>query len=161
MTIQNDLFLLVVEQKIDHTAITMRLLVPSVNTVDLPNTSSILKIELPSILSSTCFNDKGLSFSKEVQQTEIGHLFEHILLEYLCEKKLSLGLTNIVYNGVTEWDWLKDERGIFYITIDIGLEEKHILEEALQKSTSLISKILNTATSYSLVESSLLLPKVQ
>lgn len=155
LTYKTDLFSLRVEQKIETTTITMHLFTSIVNTFYLPHTVTTLKTFLPSILRSTCFNDNNLPFAKEAKQTEIGHLFEHILLEYLCEKKLSLGLRNIVYNGVTEWNWQKDQRGIFYITIDTGSQEKHIFEDALQKSIVLISEILRTPTSYLPVESSL------
>lgn len=144
LTYKTDLFSLRVEQKIETTTITMHLFTSIVNTFYLPHTVATLKTFLPSVLRSTCFNDNDLPFVKEAQQTEIGHLFEHILLEYLCEAKMTQEKSDISFSGVTEWNWNKDARGIFHITIDAGIEEKYLLEDALKKTIALTSRVLGS-----------------
>ena len=144
-----DLFLLQIKHDKTYTRIDMRALSSTVNTIDLPQTFMILKKELPSILKSKCFNDKNLTFSREVRQTEIGHLFEHILLEYLCIQKLSLGFNHATYSGVTNWNWTEEAWGTFHITIDTGNEDEFLFVKALEKSTELMKKIyLNCSFPY-------------
>lgn len=138
----SDLFSLQIKQIATHTNITMYLQTPTVTTSEISQTYTILQSILPSILKSTCFNDANLPFSKEVLQTEIGHLFEHILLEYLCEVKVTNGYKNPIHNGVTQWDWIRDKEGTFHIQIDAGTEDRHIFFQALSHSISLLEEIL-------------------
>lgn len=126
------------------TKINMKLLTPFVTTEDVPAVSSILKKRLPSIMRSRCFNENNYSFSKEVKNTEIGHLFEHIILEYLSDLKYKTGTKNPVYNGLTRWNWVKEEKGVFHIEIDAGFEDKEIFSIALQKSTELLVYVLRS-----------------
>lgn len=121
----------------------MEILAPTVTTGVIPHTYILLKKYLPSILKSKCFNDNNYPFDREVKNTEIGHLFEHILLEYLCMQKMAQGFENPVHNGLTSWNWEKDKRGIFHINIDAGHGNGVILKPALEKSISLTMKILN------------------
>lgn len=137
----NDLFCLSIDQAKADTSITMELLVPVLNTRQIPATFSILKKYLPSIFFSKCFNEENYPFVREVKETEIGHLFEHILLEYLCEIKLARGIQNPVHNGLTKWDWDKDAQGIFNIQIDIGDQDREIFNLALESSIKLLETI--------------------
>ncbi len=139
-----DYYSLHVLQSKDTTVITMQLFTKIVNTQAIPLTLSILKKSLPSILQSQCFNDKKLPFSEELQETEVGHLFEHILLEYLCISKLSHGYKRASYSGVTNWNWRKDPWGTFHITIYTGIKDVTILPKALGKSIDLTNSILQT-----------------
>lgn len=141
--LRNDFFSLQVTSGKIKTAIRMRLFTGTVNTSELKHTCKLLKKELPSIFSSTCYNEENLPFAQEVLRTEIGHLFEHILLEYLCQEKLEKGHVNVSFEGVTNWNWLKDPYGTFRISISLGLNEEEILFPAMTKSASLLLKILN------------------
>src|SRR5258706_436221 len=97
-----ELFSLFVQKKKHTTRILMKLNTPIVNTRELPETYQLLETDLPSILRSQCFNELHLPFASEVKSTEIGHLFEHILLEYLCISKLEQGISNRAsYSGNT------------------------------------------------------------
>ncbi len=142
MSFRNNLFALNINQKKLTTDIVMQLFTSRATTQHFPRTLSVLEKYLPSVLKSKCFNYNNYSFSKEVQQTEIGHLFEHILLEYLSYYKNLKG-SGVVYNGVTEWNWKKDAVGTFHINIDAGYEDKEVFNLALEKSMILISKILD------------------
>jgi len=122
--------------------IDMLMKIPCINTRELPHTFQIIKRELPSLLVSTCFNEHNLPFKEEVKHTEIGHLFEHIVLEYLCLIKLADGHDTAVYNGVTSWNWVKETRGTFHIRIDVPFKDKKYLKQALEKTYTLMAKLL-------------------
>lgn len=139
---RNDFFALRVDQNEIKTNILMELFSAPITTKNIPQTSPILKKYLPTILKSKCFNQNNYPFSKEVRNTEIGHLFEHILLEYLYEQKLKEGASNPVYNGLTQWNWQKDIRGVFHINVDVGLKERYIFQSALEKSIRLLNLII-------------------
>lgn len=114
------------------------------STAVLPRTFEILEELLPSIFKSDCFNDLQQPFSQEVKKTEIAHLFEHILLEYLCKLKVQNGDKNVVINGVTTWNWNVNPMGSFDITIDTGFKDKHLFALALEKSKKLFDLILES-----------------
>src|SRR5579862_8893482 len=76
-----NLFSLAITQKRTSTQIIMDVLYNQLNTSEIPYLLDVLQENLPSVLLTTCYNDLNLPFSVEVRNTEIGHLFEHILLE--------------------------------------------------------------------------------
>jgi hypothetical protein len=112
------------------------------NTRLLPATFPVLTENLPSIFNCQCFNDANKNFVDESKSTEIGHLFEHIMLEYLCMGKLENGHTDAVYEGTTNWNWEKDPIGTFYIKIKVGFEDLLIIRSAFDKTVCLLNKIL-------------------
>src|SRR5437868_1913418 len=116
--IQNNFFSLSVRQRSSETYVKMYLFSPTVNTYMIPQTYKILLKSLPRIYLSKCFNEKGLSFSQEVKRTEIGHLFEHILLEYIFELKSKYEPNNFAIKGETSWNWKRDPKGMFHILLN-------------------------------------------
>lgn len=122
--------------------ITMHIEREDVTTTNMPCIAKLLKKELPTILQSTCFNEGNIPFYKEVLSTELGHLFEHMLLEYLCIAKIGMGFKEAVFSGVTKWDWNKDPYGTFHIEIDIEKNDQVFLTPALQKTITLFKKVL-------------------
>ena len=141
----SDLFSLSVTQSDKNTEMTMYLHTPFVNTRELPDTIPVLQETLPSIFSTTCFNGINLSFYQEVKKTEIGHLFEHILLSYLCELQDDTG-KEITYRGETCWNWKQDTFGTFHITVTIGEQNSTLFFRALHRSITLMETILRTYT---------------
>lgn len=125
-----------------HANITMQLFMDDVTTRNIPHVQKLLQAHLPTILRSKCFNEKNLPFSQEVAHTEIGHLFEHILLEYLCKEKISSGSNEAIFSGVTKWNWKKDAYGTFHIQIDVTWQERDIFYFALEQSIFLLKRIL-------------------
>jgi hypothetical protein len=115
-----------------------------ITTEHMPHVKSILQTKLPSILLSKCFNSKNLPFAKEVEATELGHAFEHILLEYLCLTKMSLGCQEARFSGITSWNWNRKKYGTFSITIGIEKEDALLISPALQKTIRLFEEILTT-----------------
>lgn len=130
------------------TQIMLKMLNKVICTSNLPSTCTILEKLLPTIYTSTCYNDNNLPFSQEVLNTETGHLFEHILLEYLCIEKLSQGYDDAIYEGVTTWDWNKYKFGTFYIDIKISNQESNIFLSALQKAINLFETILKNSCTH-------------
>ncbi len=115
----------------------------SLYTSQFPDTHKILTKLMPEVLATKCFNPDNLAFKDEVRDTELGHLFEHILLANLCELGCKNKDNQIQFRGVTEWDWKKDHQGTFHITIDSGLKNLHKLEIALERTSKLVNKIIN------------------
>lgn len=132
----------------NQTFIKMSLTIPYFYTTSLPHTYNILKESLPTVLKTECFNDSNLPFDKEVKNTEIGHLFEHIILEYLCQLKIKEGYKRALFKGVTNWNWKKDAKGTFRIYINLRPKDVIYFEMALEKSIKLLNKILLLNKSY-------------
>lgn len=124
--------------------IVMQLNTEIVNTQFLPKTRAILEAQFPGVLHTACFNEQNLPFSEEVKQTEIGHLFEHILLESLCVEKMALGYEQACFNGRTDWNWQKEKRGKFHIFVDGVEDAKPFLSKALDTATHYTNLILQS-----------------
>lgn len=114
-----------------------------VNTSHLPNTFHILSKMLPSVLKSRCFNKENKPFFEEVVETEIGHLFEHILLEFICQYKVLEGCRKVAVSGFTVWNWKKNPVGTFRITINSGKNDINIFVKSFEKSIELLGILLN------------------
>lgn len=128
----------------DKTKIKMNIVSDFASTGNFPLTHQILKKRLPSIFASKCFNDKELPFELECQNTETGHLFEHILLEYLAKYKMKNDKKKKLYFGLTVWDWNLEAEGSFDIEIDADKNDKKIFEIALWQSKKLLDEILQS-----------------
>src|SRR5260221_14671487 len=105
-----NLFSLAIQQSSSSTQIKMRVTHKTITTADLPFIVEILQKQLPSVLLTECYNDDNLPFAIEVKNTEIGHLFEHILLEYLCQLKIAKGSMQASFAGRTKWNWITEPR---------------------------------------------------
>jgi hypothetical protein len=137
----SDFFDLTYMVKKRATIVDMKVVEKFVRTNKMPKTSAFLKKHFPQVLETRCFNQAGLSFQQEIKDTELGHLFEHILLVYLCQmRQLLKEDEDCSYSGVTSWNWEKDPRGTFAILIEINEEEQDIFYFALEKTC----KLLNT-----------------
>jgi len=137
-------FSLSIKQKVTTTTIVMQLLNNEVNTSTIPATVHLLQMHLPSVLRTTCYNDNDIPFHIEVKQTEIGHLFEHILLEYLCQLKIAKGFRRATFSGRTRWNWIKDPRGKFHIRVTCGAKDSGIFPLAIKKTIRLMKIILQS-----------------
>lgn len=138
----NKLFTLRILQSKSDTIIKMLVLTSTINTSKLPHTSEMLGNILPSIFTHLCFNNQNSPFREEVKKTEIGHLFEHILLEYLSQLKNTKEGERFVVEGKTRWDWQTEKVGIFHIKVNVGISDDKILFQALEKSISLLKQII-------------------
>ncbi len=122
----------------------MHMHIPFVNTRDFSYTLNFLKEKFPSVLSTKCFNSKNLPFVVEVEQTEVGHLFEHVLLDQLCFMKMDNGSNRAEFSGRTSWNWEKDPIGVFHITLNLKKQDLEFLNAALKKTIALIESLLSS-----------------
>jgi hypothetical protein len=137
-----NLFSLAIIQKQTRTKIIMDVLHHQINTKEIPSVADLLKKNLPSVLATTCYNDLNLPFDEEVRNTEIGHLFEHILLEYLCQNRLAKGAKRATFSGRTKWNWTRDPFGRFHIHLTCGKKDADILPIALEQTVGLMKILL-------------------
>lgn len=140
--LSNDLFHLNFSPQLQSTNIIIKFDTKDLNTKNIPKTLEFLKLYLPNIAGAKCYNPENLPFMQEAAQTEIGHLFEHILLEYLSDESISIYKNRLLFSGVTTWNWKKEEKGVFRINITVGEKDKEIFINALEKSAILLKKIL-------------------
>lgn len=110
----------------------------------IPATFHILDRLLPGIYKHECFNYQKRSFAKEVTNTETGHLFEHILLEYIFRLNSQRGVKEICLKGQTNWNWVMDSRGTFHININSGFENLSVLQEAVCRGVELMDIIFGS-----------------
>lgn len=143
---QSNTFTIHIYQTSQKTYLTMRMFTPHINTESIPETTAFLDKFYPQVLQTECFNDGGRQFSHEVKETEVGHLFEHILIEkiYQCQK----GLENqkIAVNGHTRWNWRNEPRGTFHIRIDRGSFDYLDVISCLDETICLIEQLLKLTT---------------
>ena len=135
-------FSLLVSQEVQNTVILMKLNTTAVNTRHIENITGLLELYCPAVLKTRCFNNQNLPFRQEVKATEIGHLFEHILLEELCVNKLACGVRSAVFNGRTNWNWIKEPRGLFHIAIDAGFSDQLVFPGALTRAIEITESLL-------------------
>jgi len=134
-------FSLLVRPGDNEVKISMQLFSPYINTKEIPDTYNLLAKHLPSVLKNECFNDNNYRFEEEVRQTEIGHLFEHLILEYLCQAKINCGSRNASFSGRTSWDTETIIKGIFNINIKINHRDLILIDKAIIKASALLDII--------------------
>lgn len=76
-----------------------------------------MRQQAPGLEYHDCHNAAGLPFVEEMQNTELGHAFEHLILE-------KLRLLKIYGRGLTRWNWKRDPMGRYQITIYSGQKAK-------------------------------------
>lgn len=122
----------------------MKMVTPLLTTEGIPYVLPFLSEKIPGILRNKCINYDNLPFRKEVLNTEVGHLFEHMVLEFLCQEKRLVGDRSAVYNGTTSWNWNKEKKGTFHISIGVGIEEKELVTLAIIRSIGLMNELLGS-----------------
>lgn len=142
VTYLNSRFSLIVEPGFPQTNITFYSHTAAVRTGCIPNICDLLRKNLPGVLKTQCHNNEGWGFNKEVADTEIGHLFEHILIQNISELRQKYFMPDGKISGVTEWDWTLEPRGTFNIKIKSNSPYLDILNEAIENSMDLTSRIL-------------------
>lgn len=68
---------------------------------------------LPNLTDHRCTNRHGLPFTEELADTELGHVFEHVVLELLSQRE-------IYAQGQTTWDWEHDAIGTYHVSLGTG-----------------------------------------
>jgi hypothetical protein len=114
-----------------------------ITTKKMTHILEVLDQKLPKIFLNKCFNDLNLTFREEVQATPLGHLFEHILLEYLCDELEISGARDICVRGETQWDWDADPVGLYHIKLSGLMVDKSQLKRAINQSIVLTQEIIS------------------
>lgn len=117
--------------------------IPFVLTSAYGGCISFLEHHCPGTLQTTCFNDQNLPFYIEAKNTELGHLFEHILLDQLCSEKISQGHKNVMFSGITQWDWEQKPYGSFQILINLKRSDLAYFNKSLNSSIILFEKLIS------------------
>ncbi|GAB4452677.1 MAG: hypothetical protein OHK0029_04040 [Armatimonadaceae bacterium] len=104
-------------------------------TSQVPHLPRLLFRLLPRLGSHTCHNDYGHSFRRECRETEIPHVFEHLIIEL---QLLAQQNPEDRLSGETEWNWQIDPRGFYHVSVDY---ENELLAIA---SIRLAERIINS-----------------
>jgi hypothetical protein len=86
-------------------------------TSQVPHLPNRLFRLFPTLARHKCENGLGLTFRQECRQTEIPHLFEHLIIELQSQAQPAE-----VLRGETEWNWVVDPRGRFHVQVDFENE---------------------------------------
>lgn len=68
---------------------------------------------LPGLQRHACDNAEGITFAEEIADTEVPHLFEHVVIELMARSGSPRGL-----KGETQWDFNRDGHGTFRVTFE-------------------------------------------
>lgn len=123
--------------------LTMHMHTDFVRTGSCPALQGYLSENLPGILHTPCFNGKNLSFYDEVVNTEVGHLFEHIILEhYSLYSFRQIHVGDMVMKGKTQWDWNKDPEGLFHIYMYADSMDRAVMRDIVKKSINFLEEVI-------------------
>ena len=104
-----------------HTRITVRFH-HHLYSSQIPNLADNLLQLMPSLRNHLCVNRNGLRFEEEVEDSELGHVFEHVILSILSQRGMCV-------RGQTTWNWHHDPLGTYQVTIHTG--KKLAVKESL------------------------------
>ncbi|MCL6518505.1 MAG: hypothetical protein K6T99_01610 [Armatimonadetes bacterium] len=83
------------------------------STEHAPHIPRLLFKLFPHLARHRCDNDNGYTFKKECRNTEIPHLFEHLIIELQGQVQKTK-----ILKGETQWNWRIDPRGRFHVYVD-------------------------------------------
>jgi hypothetical protein len=87
------------------------------STRHAPHIPRLLFKLFPHLARHRCENGNGYTFRRECQETEIPHLFEHLIIELQGQAQRVSSL-----KGETQWNWRVDPRGRFHVYVDYDNE---------------------------------------
>ena len=99
----------------------------------LPELAPALLTMLPSLREHRCTNRAGRPFVEELPDTELGHVFEHVVLEILRRRGLAA-------RGQTTWNWTRDPIGTYQVTISSG--KRLLVKESVLIAQAIITNAL-------------------
>lgn len=115
-----------------HTRITMRFR-HHLYSSHVPDLAQNLLTMLPTLGEHECVNRRNLAFAEELTQTELGHVFEHVVLEVLSLRGLST-------RGQTTWNWERDPIGTYHVSIHTG--KRLLVKESLLVAQAILTNAL-------------------
>ena len=99
----------------------------------IPELAGKLLVTLPSLREHLCTNRSGLPFTDELQDTELGHVFEHVMLAVLHQRGLAA-------RGQTTWNWNRDPIGTYHVTISTG--KRLLVKESMLIAQAILTNAL-------------------
>lgn len=78
-----------------------------------PHIPRLLFKLFPHLARHRCENENGYTFKRECRETEIPHLFEHLIIELQGQ-----ALRISALKGETQWNWQEDPKGRFHVYIE-------------------------------------------
>jgi len=105
-------------------------------TSQLPNFSKNLLEKMPQLEHHFCDNDEKRDFIHELEDTEMAHAFEHVLLENIAINDKSAKCIS----ATTEWNWQAGPR--YYYWININYDKKDVLKKSLHQTWQLFNSIM-------------------
>lgn len=115
-----------------HTKITVRFR-HQLYSSQVPELANNLLTMIPSLRNHLCENRNGLRFEEEVRDTELGHVFEHVVLALLHARGYHL-------RGHTTWNWHREPLGTYQVTINTG--KKLLIKESLLLAQAILTNAL-------------------
>lgn len=93
---------------------------------------------LPGLARHRCDNGAGRSFAEELADTELPHLFEHVVLELMAQAGSPRSL-----RGETAWDFRRDGRGVFRVSVEY--DDDLVCLGAIKTADKLVCHLLGKA----------------
>lgn len=105
-------------------------------TSQAPGLAESVRRVLPGIDRHRCTSPGTGLLASEIADTEIAHLVEHVALEFavLAGSPRTLG-------GNTDWDFARDGRGVFRITLETDCDA--LGEAAAREAVALVGRLLD------------------
>lgn len=93
---------------------------------------------LPGLARHRCENGSEAPFVEEIEDTELPHLFEHIVLELMAQAGSPRSL-----RGETTWDFKRDGRGVFRVSVEY--DDDLVCLGAIKTANALVCHLLGEA----------------
>lgn len=86
----------------------------SFKTSQMPKFKEAVLLRLPELRFHRCDNGQGKSFVDELGDTELAHVFEHMLIEIISQMDSKVDGVR----GLTTWNWKKNPRWSYCVEIE-------------------------------------------
>lgn len=107
-------------------------------TDTLPGFSKRLLSFLPQLRIHACHNDAHKSFSMELENTEVAHVFEHVVVELVAQ----LGRhPRSEIRGKTAWNFAVDGQGVYRVRIR-GFDSRGEAREIACRARGLLQEVM-------------------
>jgi len=94
---------------------------------------------LPGLSQHACENDQGITFAEEISDTEVPHLFEHVVIELMARAGSPREL-----KGETRWDFRRDGHGTFRVSFEY--DDDLVCLGAIKTADRLMAHVLDGET---------------
>lgn len=115
-----------------HTRITVRFRNHLYSSQVAGLTDGLLAV-LPHLAEHRCHNRHDLPFAEELNDSELGHVFEHVVLALLTRH-------GIFTRGQTTWNWQRDPIGTYHVTVATG--KRLAVKECLLTAQAILTNLL-------------------